>query len=426
MADSFVEVVLRWGRDVVEVRKLVEERTLTVGRLPSDDLFVPLEHAESHPLLVRSASGWLLTTAPGMRGIIERAGRAVPLCAEIGATVLVDDDVSATVGIGAFTLEVRRADRSRVAALAPIFDALWANTATVTLFAMAAFVAMFTLVPRAVDDDAAALAVTAARFGTVIARVTPPARAPSASPTSSPSSPSAPSTPSPSSPSSPRAPRAAAQAAAQPRRSDEDVVEGRLAALFGGPGGLSSVVGDDRFEQVAGLVGSIDGATATTAPPGLGLQGRARSGDGGAAGVGIIGIGAVDTGRGRARGNFGAVGGDIGAKRDYEVVVQRDPAVVVGALDREIIRRVVRAHVDQVRACYERALLRTPGLEGKVSLAWVIGPSGRVRSARVSAGSGDASLDGCVARHVRTWVFPAPKGGGDVVVTYPFVVRPAG
>ena len=38
----------------------------------------------------------------------------------------------------------------------------------------------------------------------------------------------------------------------------------------------------------------------------------------------------------------------------------------------------------------------------------------------------NAELETCVAGRVRTWVFPKPKGGGVVVVTYPFIFQQAG
>ncbi len=38
----------------------------------------------------------------------------------------------------------------------------------------------------------------------------------------------------------------------------------------------------------------------------------------------------------------------------------------------------------------------------------------------------NTELERCVAGRVRGWVFPRPKGGGSVVVTYPFLFKPAG
>lgn len=100
-------------------------------------------------------------------------------------------------------------------------------------------------------------------------------------------------------------------------------------------------------------------------------------------------------------------------------------AEVRGALGRDVIRRVVRRHVSEVRACYEQGLAVDPTLAGAVSVSFFIGGSGTVDSAQVSAsslaGPQATAVSDCVVARVRTWVFPAPDGGGVVAVNYPFV-----
>ena len=61
--------------------------------------------------------------------------------------------------------------------------------------------------------------------------------------------------------------------------------------------------------------------------------------------------------------------------------------------------------------------------------AWAedIGPDGKV--AQSSATSSDRDMQPvatCIAKNVRTWLFPMPKGGGNVVVNYPFVLKASG
>jgi hypothetical protein len=36
----------------------------------------------------------------------------------------------------------------------------------------------------------------------------------------------------------------------------------------------------------------------------------------------------------------------------------------------------------------------------------------------------DAEVGNCIAKAMRDWKFPKPEGGGNVVVTYPFVLQP--
>lgn len=56
---------------------------------------------------------------------------------------------------------------------------------------------------------------------------------------------------------------------------------------------------------------------------------------------------------------------------------------------------------------------------------FVINADGKVTQADAK-GIGSDDLEHCLEARVRTWVFPAPRGGGTVVVSYPFVLKPGG
>jgi Ca-activated chloride channel family protein len=99
--------------------------------------------------------------------------------------------------------------------------------------------------------------------------------------------------------------------------------------------------------------------------------------------------------------------------------------LVQGAMDKEGIGRVLRRHLVQVRACYEQQLLKQPGLAGKVTVTFVIGRDGRVKSCRVKESTlQDAQVEGCLTRVLGRARFPAPAGGGEVQVSYPFTFQP--
>ena len=104
---------------------------------------------------------------------------------------------------------------------------------------------------------------------------------------------------------------------------------------------------------------------------------------------------------------------------------------VRGSLSRDVIRSVVRAHLGEVRSCYEEGLRTDPNLAGRVTVSFVIGPTGAVQTASVgsstlvSATDADELAGACIARAVRSWLFPTPEGGGIVSVNYPFVFEPA-
>jgi TonB family protein len=95
-----------------------------------------------------------------------------------------------------------------------------------------------------------------------------------------------------------------------------------------------------------------------------------------------------------------------------------------GALDKDIIRRVVRAHLNEVRGCYNQGLERDRTMKGRVAIQFTIGPDGRVPVAEVATTElKDVEVGQCIADAVKRWTFPAPEGGGNVVVTYPFLLE---
>jgi len=100
-----------------------------------------------------------------------------------------------------------------------------------------------------------------------------------------------------------------------------------------------------------------------------------------------------------------------------------DPAkpVVMGALDKEQIRDVIRKHRSEARYCYEKQLAKNPSLAGTIKVKFVISQSGSVVSASTSSDSmGNEEVTRCLVDSVKRWTFPEPRGGGIVVVNYPF------
>jgi TonB family protein len=192
-------------------------------------------------------------------------------------------------------------------------------------------------------------------------------------------------------------------------------------------GGLSTVFGKDLGGDLKGAMGNMFGRKVGDAQ-GLGGMGIRGSGSGGGGTGQTVGIGGVGTrGKGGGDGSYGTGVGVLGGKKGVDIGIASSEPTVTGSLDKELIRQVVRANIGQIRYCYESQLTRFPKLSGKVAIRWVIREDGRVATSSVAQSTaGNAELETCVAGRVRTWQFPKPKGGGMVVVTYPFVFKQSG
>jgi TonB family protein len=117
----------------------------------------------------------------------------------------------------------------------------------------------------------------------------------------------------------------------------------------------------------------------------------------------------------------------MGPKHSSDISITSSDPVVMGSLDKELIRQVIHRNRNQIRYCYESQLTKFPKLSGKVAVKFVISPTGTVTSSQVNQTTVDnAELETCVAGRVRTWLFPKPKGGGVVIVTYPFIFKQSG
>ncbi len=175
--------------------------------------------------------------------------------------------------------------------------------------------------------------------------------------------------------------------------------------------------GNDDQDVWGGLSGTEIGESYGAG--GLGLVGTGRGGGG--TGEGTIGIGStgvVGSGSGSGAG-FGGRGARV-------PTVRMSPPEVSGSLEKNVIRRVVRAHINEVRACYNQGLARSPELAGRVSVQFTIGETGKVTASVVrDSDLPDSAVAECMAKVIRRWQFPAPPGGGSIIVGYPFVLRPA-
>lgn len=100
--------------------------------------------------------------------------------------------------------------------------------------------------------------------------------------------------------------------------------------------------------------------------------------------------------------------------------------VVLGALSKDAIDAEIKKHLAQIRYCYQRELTAQPDLSGKLVVKFVISKDGTISSASVKETTlNHPDLEACVVGRIQAMTFPEPKGGGIVIVSYPFLFRPA-
>jgi len=98
---------------------------------------------------------------------------------------------------------------------------------------------------------------------------------------------------------------------------------------------------------------------------------------------------------------------------------------VAGDMSKAIVRRIIRRHINEVKACYEQELSRQPDLAGKIDVQFTIAASGEVVASQLARSTmGNARVESCTVEAVRRWQFAKPLGGGVIVITYPFVLTP--
>jgi tetratricopeptide (TPR) repeat protein len=189
------------------------------------------------------------------------------------------------------------------------------------------------------------------------------------------------------------------------------------------PYGAAFAVGSDDEDVWGGLTGTEIGEAYGIA--GLGLVGTGRGGGGPTDGTIALGnTGLIGRGGGTRSFHGGCAGAGFGCRVTPVPRVRQGKAKVEGALDKDIIRRIVRAHINEIRHCYNQGLVRNPSLEGRFAVQFAITSRGVVAAAVVESSTlRDDAVAQCGAKAVKRWKFPKPESG-NVVVTYPFVLEP--
>ena len=211
-----------------------------------------------------------------------------------------------------------------------------------------------------------------------------------------------------------------------------------LQFLDGPKRGALGAVMDDKpamGDDARTVLGSLQGTTvASNWGTGLGQIGTGAFGGGTGdhtLGTGTLGtLGKFGPGDGPSEGpgrRYGTGVGTLASRKPKVPDVMIGDLKLRGSLDKEIIRRIVRRHLNEVKYCYDQALVKQPKLDGRLVVQFTIAGTGKVlASVMQSSTLSSPAVEMCVVGAIKRWEFPAPNGGGLAIVSYPFQFSPAG
>ena len=97
----------------------------------------------------------------------------------------------------------------------------------------------------------------------------------------------------------------------------------------------------------------------------------------------------------------------------------------MGSLDKSLIDKVIKQNQAKFLYCYQRELTKNPNLGGKIVVKFVIAKDGTVSSATTKTSTMNSpAVQNCINGRFMRFKFPEPKGGGIVIVSYPFIFAP--
>jgi TonB family protein len=191
-------------------------------------------------------------------------------------------------------------------------------------------------------------------------------------------------------------------------------------ARFGSIFGRDTAVGSASVNVLGGLIGDRIGEAHGTGV--LGILGTDSGGGTGEGTMGLSNFGTISKAGGGGNGSgYGRGAGGLGGRWARAPEVIPGQATVRGSLDKEIIRRVIRMHANEMNYCYGQALTRHPALSGRIAVQFTIAATGQVISSVLQSSTMDnPQVENCVVQAIRRWDFPYPTDGGIVLVSYPF------
>ena len=117
--------------------------------------------------------------------------------------------------------------------------------------------------------------------------------------------------------------------------------------------------------------------------------------------------------------SFGVRG--ISSKTNTSTSYQKTSTKILGAVDPELIRKLLREYIPHFRHCYQKELLTNPELNGIFDLDFQITAKGRGARLKILNSKTAFTRKGlnCLKTVIKRIKFPRPRGGGTVDVVQP-------
>lgn len=111
----------------------------------------------------------------------------------------------------------------------------------------------------------------------------------------------------------------------------------------------------------------------------------------------------------------------LSSKRGIATAYLQANTKILGAIDPNLIRKLMREYIPEFRRCYQRELVKNPKVAGVFDVAFQINSIGKGVNVNVKSNGVSFSSNGqtCLRRVVSLIKFPRPKGGGLVDVKQP-------
>ncbi len=112
----------------------------------------------------------------------------------------------------------------------------------------------------------------------------------------------------------------------------------------------------------------------------------------------------------------------IASKNGFDTAYIEPKTVVLGSMDPEVLRKILKDYLPQFRHCYNEELMEhSDAVQGTVDLMFTIGKDGKVTNLKLGSKSIKFSQRGtnCMANALKVIDFPKPKSGGVVDVRQP-------